>query len=472
MVSGMQTVLEDLRARHAAVLDDQRPGAVAKQRAKSALTARERIALLLDPGAPFTETGALVEPFDPALTAPADAIIVGFGPVHGRISVVVSYDYTVLGGSQGVYNHQKSVRAMALADRLEAPLFILAEGGGARTQELLGHNSMLGLSSDFELLARLSGRVPLIGVALGRAFAGHAIFLGECDAIIATERAAIGVAGPPLVKASTGQDLTPEEIGGARIHEAAGAAELIVPDDETAMRFAREYASYFVQPVVADAGAEPDAAGVLRALAFAGAPRDVRRVVALVADRRSMLELRPTWTADVVTALARVGGRAVAFAAASGALTADGCDKLARFLDLCDAHGLPLVLMLDTPGALSGPEAAPQALFRHAARITLAFETVRERVHVATIVVGEVGGVAQVLLGRFGHFVQGAPQLMWPAARVTGLGARDGGALASARHFVTDDVIDPGLTRDALRTLLEATPLPGPRRPRQPIDPW
>ena len=470
--------IDELRWRHEAVLDAQRPVTVAKQRARHELTARERISLLLDEGEALLESGALVRPADPDFEAAADGVVIGLGRVHGRLSVVVACDYTVLGGTHGQNNLAKLSRAMVLAGRYDAPLFILAEGGGARTQELnlpKGANT-LGV---FEQLARLSGRVPLIGVALGRVFAGHAILLGECDTIIATERSAIGVAGPPLVKASTGEDLTPEELGGARIHEVAGAAERIAADDAEAIELARSYSDFFARPAVDYQEERAGIADGLRALAFGEEPRDTPRLIELVADAGSLFELRPTWSTEVITTLARMGGRSVGIVATNasvggGALTAPGCDKIARFVALCDAFALPILLLVDTVGTAGGPQARGQALFRHAARIPIAFSDVR--VPVVTFLIGRVGGVTQALLGGFGRFLEGPPHFMWPTAKVEGLGVGPvdpaGSPLRVAEQYVTDDVIDPGDTRRIALHLLAATPPVAARHALGPIDPW
>ncbi|GAY10864.1 carboxyl transferase domain-containing protein [Pseudonocardia sp. N23] len=468
--------IDELAACTADVLDPQRPDAVAKQHAKGRLTARERVTLLLDENAEFIESGALVEPANPALHGPADAVVVGLGHVHGRTSVVISYDYTVLGGTQGINSHAKTSRAVLLADRHDAPVFLLSEGGGARAQEM-SWARLSKSSGDFEGLARLSGRVPLVGLALGRAFAGHAILLGECDVIIATEGSAIGVAGPPLVKAATGLEYTPEEIGGVHIHEAAGAAERIVRTDADAIGEARAYGSYFIRPVVPYVEGRASVGADLRRVAEQAGPRPMRLIMENLADEGSLFELRPTWAPNAITSLARLDGRAIGIIATDprvdgGGLTADGCDKTARFMALCNAFGLPLLTLVDSTGPVPVGRAAGTALFRHAARIASA--TSRIRVPSMTVIVGQVGGVAQVLFGGFGRFLGGPIQVMWPSARVVGLGATgdQSSPLAVARTFGTDDVIDPARTRDLATAILTRGPVLPPTQELSPIDPW
>jgi acetyl-CoA carboxylase carboxyltransferase component len=480
----LEVLLAEVDARHENVLDLRRPEAVAKQHAKGALTARQRIGLLLDDGESFLEYGALARPANRELEGAADGVVVGFGKVHGCVSAFFSYDYTVLGASQGRISHAKTSRTMSLARQLDAPIFMLTEGAGARTQELSLFRTFPKVG-DFSALARMSGRVPITGMAFGRAFAGQAIFLGESDVVIAVETAAIGIAGPPLVKASTGEDLTPEQLGGARFHEASGAAELVVSDDAAAIAAGRAYARYVLEPIVPfgepAGGIACGTADQLRGLALASAdgPLDMQRVVELVADPDSTLELRPTWSSSVRTVLARIGGRSVGIVATDprsqdGVLSADACDKIARFIYLCDAFGMPLVFLVDTAGVSVAEQALAAAMPRHAARIPLALSIAR--VPICTFVLGSCPGVAQLLVGGVGRSHDLLYYAMWPTARLRGLGItpedQAGHPLRIAESFAVDDVIDPGATRAILLDVIGAVPLLGRRRPHHQIDPW
>lgn len=442
---------EDLSLRHERVLDAMRPEAVAKQHARGQLTARERIALLLDEGEELWESGALAVPADDSLTAPADGLVVGIGHVQGRRSMIVSCDYTSLGGSLGITSHAKLTRAMYLAERHRLPVFALVEGGGARAQEYRSLPSLRPAAA-FGTMARLSGVVPLVGLALGRAFAGHAILLGECDTVIATETAALGIAGPPLVKASTGQDLTPEQIGAAWMHAESGGVECLVKDDVAAIAAAREYARYFTRRFVAGEGSEATAHDALREIAARPGPVDVHRVSALVADPGSMLELRAAWSRQTTTALARIGGHTVGITAVgptgdadSAVLSRDDCDKIARFASLCDAFAIPRLDVIGSVRAAADTDGPDTALFRHASRL---IRTDDARAAIVCLV-GRLDGVAQLLLGRFGDFLSGPTHVMWPGASLRGLGASpESGAFRVAEQYATDDVIDPGSTRE------------------------
>jgi acetyl-CoA carboxylase carboxyltransferase component len=468
-------MIDDLVARHRQVLDESRPD-MARRRRPGQLTARERIERILDPGSTWLESGALAQPVGSPGSAPADAVVVGMGSIHGRTSVVVSFDYTAVGGSQGMNNHAKTLRAMWLARRHDAPLYLLVEGGGARATEI-GMEAGARVYGDFGELARLSGRVPIVGLALGRAFAGHGIFLGECDAVVATADAAMGIAGPPLIKASTGQDLTPEEVGAASIHEACGAVERVAVDDEEALALARAYMAYPVVPVVPHTERRSGLAEELRGLAGDPAPRDVRRIVSLVADEGSLFELRETWETGVVTTFARLAGRAigmVATGADGGSLTAGACDKIARFVRLCGAYGMPIVLLLDATAFPTPRDARGQALFRHAARLPLALH--EARVPVVTVITGPVSGAAQVALAGIGRFLEGPPHVVWPTASMRGLGIPASGGSAGSAYdmaaaYLTDDVIDPGRTRDVVSQFLQSCPATPPGQSTA-IEPW
>jgi acetyl-CoA carboxylase carboxyltransferase component len=289
----------------------------------------------------------------------------------------------------------------------------------------------------------------------------------------------MGVAGPPLVKASTGQDLTPEQIGAAAIHEGAGGVERMAEDDDDALAQARRYMSFPVLPRLPFADARPGGPDAVRGWAFREGPRPVRELVDALVDADSAFELRPTWHPEVVTAFARLEGRAVGVVATDGAvdegrLTGPGCDKIARFVRLCDSYGLPLLVLLDSAGAADDRGPGDLAAFRHAARVPVALA--EADIPVVTVVVGRVGGVAQALLGGFGRFLEGPPHLMWPTARIEGLGVPAGSAagdpLRAAASFLTDDVIDPGRTREVVSRLIDAAPPRAARAWPAPIDPW
>ena len=298
--SAVERAIALTRAAAESTKDSARPDAVAAVHARGQLSARERIDRLLDGGS-FVEHGALAQPADTSHRGPADGIIIGVGALKGRPTAVVSYDYSVMAGSQGVVSHAKLDHLLALALRRRLPTVMFCEGAGARAQEMaLGNYGRRVMS--FAAVARLSGRVPLVGVVTGRCFGGHASMAALSDVIIATRSSCAGIAGPPFVEASTGQRLTPEELGPADLHQATGCVDVLVEDDAEAIERTRHY----LDLVAGEAPAQPPArpGDSLRAVVPDNPRRayDMRKVVAGVVDEGSLLELRPDWAGSVITA--------------------------------------------------------------------------------------------------------------------------------------------------------------------------
>ncbi|WP_344593539.1 acyl-CoA carboxylase subunit beta [Streptomyces violaceusniger] len=482
--------LEELRRRPT---DAARPQAVARQRARGGRTARERVAALADPGS-FREYGVLARAPQPELDTPADGLVTGIARLRGRPFAVASYDYTVLAGSQGDVNNTKLARVLQLAEERALPVVIFSEGAGHRVQEA-SLRSRGGGEAVFPTLARLSGRVPTVCAVPGRAFAGNAILAGLCDFVVATEGAAAGMAGPPLVEAALGERLTPEEIGAARVHATSGAADAVAPDEARMNDLISAYLSYFegrLEP------AEPVAApAALRDIVPADArrPYDVREVVVGLADLGEILELRADFAANLVTALGRVDGWPVGFVASqplvlAGAIDAAASDKIARFARLCDGFGLPVVFLVDSPGFLVGPDAERTALMRHSTHVI--HTLTHAQVPFCTVTLRKSYGLAHVAMG--GRPLGASMVLAWPtaeygamgpegAAKVLGGGEngdesgharalrRRGAALPMAEMFAVDDLIDPAATRGALIDWLAAV-MPGTRPSHRPVPPW
>ena len=490
-----------VRERHAALLDERRPEAVAKQRKRNSLTARERVRLLLDDGAELLEYGALARPISPELEAPAEGVVVGTGPVHGHTVGVISYDYTSMGGSQGPLGHQKLDRLLGIATARRCPVVVIAEGGGGRAQEMA---VIRPAPDDFRKLARLSGRVPIVGIAPGRAFAGHANLLGMTDIIIAVRHAVIGIAGPPLVKAAMGVDQTPEEIGAVEIHERAGTVDVTVDNDEQAIDVARHYLDLLMHPDLGEAEQEdPDVPDLLRRVVPDNARQafDIRKVIELLADPETTLELRPSFAGAAVTTLGRLGGRTVGFVAnnsivRAGSIDSDAADKMARFIRLCDAFGVPIVFLCDSPGFLIGRAAEESALIRHSSRMLFALAAAT--VPLLGVIVRRAYGLAYMVMGSlswdpFFH-------VLWPSAEYGGMGLQGGASITAAssanrngekdtdtivdelqefgsafrmaERLQTDDVIDPGDTRRLLVEALAGAPVRITDERWLQLDPW
>ncbi len=499
-------------AKRAEGLDASRPEAVARQHGRGKLTARERLSYLTDPDS-LLEWGALVEPdretaFTENLVAPGDGLVTGSATIDGRPAAVVSFDFSILGGSNGRYGGQKHARAVHLSLEHGMPLVTLLEGGGHRIQEGLDsrHFSAAGNTANglgtFEALAHLSGWVPMCAAVLGAGFAGPTNFAGLCDFVVMTESSTMGIAGPALVKAATGQSLTNAELGGPDVQATKyGLADLAVADDEAALDAIRTFLSYFPSnarapmPVV-ETG--PDDAPDRRDEALMDVVPtnqrkgyDVRKVIELVADRDSMFELKPRFGRNLVTVLARLGGRPVGFIAnqpghLAGILDSTACDKGAHFIALCDAFGLPLVSLIDVPGFMIGPGAERTSLGRRSAK--LIYELGLATVPRASIVLRKGYGLGYFAMGGGRSF--GADlSVAWPGAEICAMsveGAVDvayrndyqsaadpvvrrdelintfkaqRGAVRGAEHFGIDDVIDPLDTRRLLiRTFERCAP--------------
>ncbi len=366
--------LLELRAREAFTADASRPDAVARRHALGLRTARENLFDLCDEGS-FVEYGALAfaaqqsrRSLDDLLRhTPADGMVTGIGSINAASfgaersrAVVLAYDATVLAGTQGMRNHQKTDRMLGIALEQRLPVVLFAEGGGGRPGDV-DMPIVAGLHvTTFASFARLSGRVPVLGIAAGRCFAGNAALLGCCDTIIATRASLIGMGGPAMVEGGGLGRFRPEQIGPSEVQSRSGVIDVLVEDEAEAVAVARRYLAIFQGRVEAWQAAEP---AVLRDLLPVNRLRvyEIRGVVQALVDTGSLIELRAGFGVGVVTALARIEGRPVGVLASNpahlgGAIDADAADKAARFMQLCDAHGLPIVSLIDTPGFMVGPE--------------------------------------------------------------------------------------------------------------------
>ncbi len=435
---------EDLKAvheRHALTQDDARPGAVAKRHDQGHRTARENLADLVDEGT-FVEYGPLIfaaqerrRPTEDLIRrTPADGLVAGSAQIDGRPAIVLSYDYTVLAGTQGMRNHLKKDRLFELAERRRLPVVLFAEGGGGRPGDVdWPHVAGLDCRA-FQLFAELSGLVPLVGIASGNCFAGNAALLGCCDVVIATEDSSIGMGGPAMIEGGGLGSFEPAEVGPIDVQYGNGVVDLRVADDVEAVQMAKRYLSYFRGPQDAGPSADPS---TLRALIPTNRRRiyDVRQVIdALLGD---VLELRPGWGPGIVTALARHGGRPLGVIAndpshLGGAIDADGADKAARFMQLCDAFALPILSLCDTPGFMVGPESEKTATVRHFARIFVTGANLG--VPIGTIVLRKGYGLgAQAMAG--GGFKAGLFCVGWPTSEYGGMGLEGAVRLGMRREL-------------------------------------
>ncbi|HWX97537.1 MAG TPA: carboxyl transferase domain-containing protein [Solirubrobacteraceae bacterium] len=513
---GERADLRAVRERHAVGLDAGRPEAVARRHELDRRTARENLADLLDEGT-FVEYGPLLfaaqerrrSREELIARTPADGLVGGVGDVDGQPCVAMSYDYTVLAGTQGMRNHLKKDRLFDVAERRRLPVVLFAEGGGGRPGDV-DMPIVAGLDCRaFALFAGLSGLVPLVGIASGYCFAGNAALLGCCDVVIATEDSSIGMGGPAMIEGGGLGVHDPADVGPIDVQYGNGVVDLRVADDRAAVEAARRYLSYFRGAV------EPGAAGdqgLLRELIPEQRKRiyEVRRVVQTLFDEGSVLELRGGFGPGMLTALARVGGRPLGVVAndpthLGGAIDADGADKASRFMQLCDAFELPVLFLCDTPGFMVGPAAERTATVRHFSRMFLTGANLS--VPSGTIVLRKGYGLgAQAMAG--GGFKAPLFTVAWPTSEFGAMGLEGavrlgmrreleaiddpverervyeasvaaayerGEGLNMAAYGEIDDVIDPADSRRWIELLFDETTgewwrRPGKKRPN--VDAW
>jgi acetyl/propionyl-CoA carboxylase alpha subunit len=506
---GISPLLKAVLDRHARILDEARPDAVAKQRVRGERTARENVDDLFDAGS-FVEIGPLVIPAqrsrrplqDLIERAPADGVITGFGAVNSASfgaptnqCAVIAYDYSVMAGTQGINGHRKTDRLIDVADKMRIPVVLFAQGGGGRP----GESDML-VPIDpptFNTFPRLSGLVPLIGIVSGPCFAGNAGLLGCCDVIIATRNSNIGMGGPAMVEGGGLGVFRTEDIGPIDVQTKCGVVDVAVADEAEAVQVAKQYLSYFQGPLAEWSCADQLA---LRTALPANRSRgyNVRRVIDLLADTNSVLELRKSYGIGIITSFIRIEGRSVGVLANNplhlgGAVDADSAEKAVRFILLCDAFNIPILSLVDTPGMMVGPEAEKTGQVRRASRLFLAAANIS--VPLLTVVMRKCYGLGSVAMAA-GYFKGPLMAVAWPTAEFGGMGLEasvklgyrremnaiadpderaayyqkmvdaeyeKGGGLNMSSHFWYDDAIDPADTRKWVVRYLQAQPPAVPR---------
>ena len=448
--------LVELRARLHATMDEARPLAVARRRKTGQRTTRENIADLVDPGS-FVEYGALalaaqrqrhtVEEL--IKSSPADGIVAGIGTVNRALfdeerarTMVLAYDYTVFAGTQGLMGHKKLDRMLELAATWRLPIVLFAEGGGGRPNDTDAQTVAALDTPSFLSFAALSGLAPRVGIVSGRCFAGNAALLGCCDVIVAAEDSTIGMGGPAMIEGGGLGVCTPEEVGPIEMQTKNGVVDVRVPGEAEAVAMAKRYLSYFQGMLGTFACADQTA---LRHAMPASRRRayKIRPILETLADTGSVLELRRDFGKPLVTALARFEGRACGVIAndtyhLAGAIDADAADKAARFMQLCDAFGLPIVSLCDTPGFMVGPKAEATALVRHVSRMFVAAASLT--VPLLTVVLRKGYGLgAQAMTG--GHFHAPFFTVSWPTGEFGGMGLE--GAVRLGLRKELDATADP-----------------------------
>src|SRR3954470_13023842 len=457
-----------------------------RRQAAGKLPARERTALLTDEGT-FTELGIHARPHFSQRAmdgreAPADGVITGHGRVDGRLVAVAAYDFTVMAGSMGMTGEIKVARLRELALTQRIPMIWLLDSAGARIQEAVG-SLFAGTGYLFREEVVMSGVVPQVAALMGPCAAGTAYIPGLADFVpMVSGQGSMALAGPHLVRAAIGEDVTQEELGGARVHcRSSGVGDLEVADDAECIARIKQYLSYFPanceqappqRPVSDPADRMEDALLAVRRESNRK-PHDMSDVIRLIVDDGHWLDLKPKWARTIITCLARMGGRPVGIVASQprhlgGILDNDSADKAARFVNLCDAFGIPLLFLVDVPGFMVGTKVEAAGIIRHGAKMLHA---------VAAATVPKITVVVRKAYGA-GYYVMNGrayePDLIvaWPSAEISVMGAEGAAEIlfrdapdkarviesyrglidvyVAAGNGMIDDVIDPRETRPTI----------------------
>jgi acetyl/propionyl-CoA carboxylase alpha subunit/acetyl-CoA carboxylase carboxyltransferase component len=518
-------IRDDLREnieRHALTLDENRPEAVTRRRRAGYKMPRENIARLVDPGS-FNEYWPLVVARqhqrhsieELRKNTPGDGVVAGMCSINGQLfdetrsrAALVHYDYTVLAGTQGHRNHYKQDRIFELAHRFRLPLILFGEGGGGRPgEDWIGPRVAIDTPT-FTTLSRLSGLVPMVALVNGRCFAGNAAMVACCDVIIATEGSTLGMGGPAMIEGGGLGVYTPEEVGPMSFQVPNGVVDILVKDEFAAVDTVKKYLSYFQGPIPTW---EAHDQRKLRHTVPENRLRlyNMRDIVHTIADQGSVLEIREKFGIGIITAFIRVEGRPMGAIAnnphhLSGAIDADGSDKGARFMQLCDAFDIPVLNLIDCPGIMVGPDAERTALVRHCTRLFNVGANMTAPLF--TVVVRKAYGLgAQAMLGA-GALV-GFFSVAWPTAEFAGMNIEGAVKLGYRRELMAieeleqrlaefqrrtaiaydnaravnavmgggiDDVIDPADTRRWIANGLKRLPPASPRTAKKYpcVDPW
>jgi acetyl-CoA carboxylase carboxyltransferase component len=433
----LRPLAEDLRARREKIREGGGPEKVAKQHAADKLTARERLDLLIDPGT-FVELGIHGRPHFSqrameGIEAPADGVITGYGKIDGRLAAVAAYDFTVMAGSMGMTGELKVSRLRELALTKRIPMIWLLDSAGARIQEAVG-SLFAGSGHLFREEVVASGVIPQVAALMGPCAAGTAYIPGLADFVpMVKGRGSMALAGPHLVRAAVGEDVTQEELGGSRVHSRkSGVGDLEVADDPECIERIKQYLGYFPsnceeRPPVAP-NSDPVDRGdeeLLDVLPDSNRkPYDMYDVIRRIVDDGVYFDLKPQWAKTIITCLARFGGRPAGIVASQpkqlgGILDNDSADKAARFINLCNAYGISLVYLMDVPGFMVGTKVEAEGIIRHGAKMLYA--TANATVPKVTVVLRKAYGAGYYVMNGRAY----EPDLIvaWPSAEISVMGA-------------------------------------------------
>ncbi len=461
----LRPLVEDLQARRAHIRLGGGEERIERQHEQGKLTARERLALLIDAGT-FVEMGMHGRPHFSQRAmegreAPADGVITGYGEVDGRMVAVCAYDFTVMAGSMGMTGELKVGRLRELALTKRIPFIWLLDSAGARIQEAVG-SLFAGSGHLFREEVVMSGVIPQVAALMGPCAAGTAYIPGLADFVpMVKGRGSMALAGPHLVRAAIGEDVTQEELGGSRVHcRRSGVGDMEVASDEECIERVKQYLSYMPQNCEQQPPRRPISDPIERAeeelldvLPDSNRkPYDMYEVIRRIVDDGEYFDMKGQWAKTIITCFARFGGRATGIVAnqpkqLGGILDNDSADKAARFVNLCNAFSIPLVFLMDVPGFMVGTKVEAQGIIRHGAKMLYA---------VANATVPKVTVITRKAYGA-GYYVMNGrayePDLIvaWPSAEISVMGAE--GAVEIVMRRQVEEAEDPEAKK---RELIEA----------------
>src|SRR5436309_7416007 len=435
---------------------------IARQHDQGKLTARERLDLFIDEGT-FCEIGIHAQPHFSQVAmqgreAAADGVVTGYGKVNGRLIAVCAYDFTVMAGSIGMTGELKLARLREIALTKRIPMVWLLDSAGARIQEAIG-SLFAGSGHLFREEVVNSGVIPQVAALMGPCAAGTAYIPGLADFVpMVKGRGSMALAGPYLVKAVTGEDVTQEELGGSRVHtRKSGVADLEVGSDEECIQAIKDYLSYFPSnceeaPPRRETSDPIDRMDeeLLEVLPESNRkPYDMYDVIRRIVDDGVIFDIKGRFAKTIITCLARMGGRPVGIVASQpkqlgGILENDSADKSARFINLCDAFNIPLLFLQDVPGFMVGTKVEQAGIIRHGAKMLYAVS--RATVPKITVVIRKAYGAGYyVMCGKAYE-----PDLIvaWPTAEISVMGAE------GAVNIILRKEIEAAEDPDAKRTEL------------------
>jgi len=434
---------------------------IQKQQQAGKSSVRERIQLLFDPQT-FVELGVLAQSEADTKTikekpTPADGCITGYGKINGRLVCVIAYDFTVLAGSIGAVGERKAsrIREMALKQRL--PIIWLLDSAGARIQEIAGSHFAQSGQMFFEQV-QLSGLVPQVAAMMGPCAAGTAYIPALADFVpMVKGTSSMALAGPPLVKAVIGEEVSTEDLGGSKIHcEISGVADLEVENDAACIQAIKDYLSYFPQnsteapPHLSQKPPQKIEEALLEILPDSPRkPYDMKKIIEKLADEGKFFEIKPKFAANVITALTRVGGKSIGVIAnqpshMGGVLDVNSADKASRFINLCDAFNIPLLFLQDVPGFMVGSKVEKEGIIRHGAKMLYAVS--RATVPKITLVIRKGYGAGYYVM--CGKGFQPDYIAAWPSAEISLMGAEGAVNIVFRKEIESSPL--PDVTRNKL----------------------